>query len=206
MDNLKKLVREQLSKKKVKLSEQSDPEVTNARNALFNVADERLLQALRSLEGIGQVGDFLVDMIEFVNKVSPAPDITRQLAHQYIDKSMTDDFVRDDEESDEFDINPELGDEENLSEISTPGNTKEIEDKIKSGKLDLKKLQDATEKAMKGDTTALTSIMTGIDIVDIDEEMEEISTSAGAGAYLTKAAFKPKYGYKVVKKKSEKDS
>ena len=152
MDNLKKLVREQLSKKKVKLSEQSDPEVINARKALFNVADERLLQALRSLEGVGQVGDFLVDMIEFVNKVSPAPNITRQLAHQYIDKSMTDEFVRDDEESEGF------------------------EDEIE------------------------------MEIPSDEEIVDEMSTSNAAGSYLTKAAFKPKYGYKVVKKKSEKDS
>jgi hypothetical protein len=39
-----------------------------------------------------------------------------------------------------------------------------------------------------------------------EEDIEEISTSAGAGAYMTKAAFKPKYGYKLVKKKSKKDS
>ena len=212
MADLKETLKKYISENNIRLKEQDDvkDEVEAARNALFNVSDERLLQSIRSLESVDQIGSFMIDLIDFANKMSPAPDITRQLAHQYIDKGMIDVDAEEEDESAsrevEFDIKPELEDEEDLSEISTPGDTKGIEDKIKSGKLDLKKLQDATEKAMKGDTTALTSIMTGIDIVGIDEEMEEISTSAGAGAYLTKAAFKPKYGYKLVKKKSKKDS
>lgn len=208
MADLKETLKKYISENNIKLKEQDDvkDEVEAARNALFNVSDERLLQAIRSLESVDQIGSFMIDLIDFANKMSPAPDITRQLAHQYIDKGMIDIDAEEEDESAsrevEFDIKPELGDEEDLSEISTPGYSKEIKDKIESGELDLEKLQKATEDAMNGNSTELIGIMTGLNIVD----MEEISTSAGAGAYLTKAAFKPKYGYKLVKKKSKKDS
>jgi hypothetical protein len=162
MANLGETLKKYIAENNIRLKEQDDPkdEVEAARNALFNVSDERLLQAIRSLESVDQIGSFMIDLIDFANNMSPAPDITRQLAHQYIDKGMIDIDADEEDESTsrevEFDIKPELEDEK--------------------------------------------------DLVDIDEEMEEISTSAGAGAYLTKAAFKPKYGYKLVKKKSKKDS
>jgi len=155
MADLKETLKKYISENNIKLKEQDDvkDEVEAARNALFNVSDERLLQSIRSLESVDQIGSFMIDLIDFANKMSPAPDLTKQLAHQYIDKGMIDVDAEEEDESAsrevEFDIKPELADE---------------------------------------------------------EDIEEISTSGDAGAYMTKAAFKPKYGYELVKKKSKKDS
>jgi hypothetical protein len=101
MADLKETLKKYISENNIKLKEQDDvkDEVEAARNALFNVSDERLLQAIRSLESVDQIGSFMIDLIDFANKMSPAPDITRQLAHQYIDKGMIDVDAEEEDES-----------------------------------------------------------------------------------------------------------
>lgn len=213
MANLGETLKKYIAENNIRLKEQDDPkdEVEAARNALFNVSDERLLQSIRSLESVDQIGSFMIDLIDFANKMSPAPDLTKQLAHQYIDKGMFDMDTEEEDESAsrevEYDIKPELGDEEDLSEIGPFPDIKKIEKAIKSKGDDfLKRLEDATEKARTGDdSTELAQMMFQLNH-PLEEDIEEVSTSGDAGAYMTKAAFKPKYGYKLVKKKSKKDS
>ena len=94
-----------------------DPEVAEVRNNLFNVADERLVQSLKNIVSVEQTGQLIVQMIDFINKETPAPSINKDLAIKYIQGAESRDFNVDDFES-EVEIEPET-EEESVEEMST---------------------------------------------------------------------------------------
>lgn len=209
MASLKETLKKYIAENNIKLKEQEGPqdEVVAAREALFNVSDERLLQAIRSLESVDQIGAFMIDLIDFANKMSPAPDLTKQLAHQFIDKGMID---MDDEEEDgvssvEVDVDVDSEEDQSLMEDEDRKKYLMLLDMFKNlKKSNVSSQSEEYQDLLKRVKDAMEKI--GIDSKHIKEIAKEISTSGNAGAYLTKAAFKPKYGYKLVKKKSKKDS
>ena len=93
------------------------PEVAEVRDNLFNVADERLIQSLKNIATVEQTGQLIVQMIDFINKETPAPFITKDLAIKYIQGAESRDFNVDDFES-EVEIEPET-EEESVEEMST---------------------------------------------------------------------------------------
>jgi len=91
-------------------------------DALKDVTDERLLQSLRSMTEIEDVGLFLLYMIQFINQTTPAPNLTKQLAHQFIDKSLSDDFdsvAAREKYTDKNNTEETDSEEDNIEEMST---------------------------------------------------------------------------------------
>lgn len=106
---LKEIIRNYVSER-MNEQEQMDP-VTKAVDALKNVQDEKLLQSLRNITTIKQVGDLLLKTLDFVNAQTPAPDLSRDLAIQVFQG------FEPDEEVDAIDMDAE--EEETVDEMST---------------------------------------------------------------------------------------
>ena len=107
---LKEIVRNYISER-IQEQDKMDP-VAKAVSALKNVQDEKLLQSLRNITTLEQVGDLLLKTLDFVNTQTPAPDLSRDLAIQVFQG------FEPDEEVDAIDMDAEA-EEETVDEMST---------------------------------------------------------------------------------------
>ena len=115
---------ENYSKKKIKEEDEASPEqlkdvgskVLEFRKALFNLSDERLIQSLRDIVTVEQVGEIMVQMLDFINKTTPAPNLNRDLAIKFLQGSDRDrDF-----DASKREVEPEVdAEEETVDEMST---------------------------------------------------------------------------------------
>ena len=119
---------ENYSKKKVEEQDMAsddqlgdiDPQVLEARKALFGVSDERLVQSLRDIVTTEQVGQLMVQMLDFINRFTPAPNLDRDLAIKFIQGTERDrDF-----DASKREVEPEVdieidAEEETVDEMST---------------------------------------------------------------------------------------
>ena len=115
---------ENYSKKKIEEQDEAsyeqlgdiDPQVLEARKALFGVSDERLVQSLRDIVTTEQVGQLMVQMLDFINKFTPAPNLDRDLAIKFIQGAERDrDF-----DASKREVEPEAdAEEETVDEMST---------------------------------------------------------------------------------------
>jgi len=117
---------ENYSKKKVEEQDMAsddqlgdiDPQVLETRKALFNVSDERLVQSLRDIVTTEQVGQLVVQMLDFLNRFTPAPNLDRDLAIKFIQGAERNrDF-----DASKREVEPEVdvdAEEETVDEMST---------------------------------------------------------------------------------------
>ena len=134
-DKLRETIKSYIQERTAKLSEdESDTNadlvagdttpigVKAAVESLNAITDEKFIQALRGLTQVQEVGVFLLYMIDFINKNTPAPNLSKELAHQYIDRALASDFdpktAREKYKDREEKENPEV-EEEPVAEIST---------------------------------------------------------------------------------------
>ena len=124
------------------------PDVSKARKYLRGVQDQRFLQSLTRIDSLEEAQALLLSMIEFINKRTPAPNLTKNTVRQAIEKATFDDFI-----------------------IPADRN---------GGEEDQNVVQKDPSKP------------DGDEVEPDDELTKEVSTSAGAGSYNTKYAFRLK--------------
>ena len=133
MENLKKIIKDYIRENYTNEAEPDSlkvgddtslnhPDVSKARKYLRGIQDQRFIQSLTRIDTLEEAQALLLSMIEFINKRTPAPSLTKNTVRQAVERALYDDFIippkRDDDVDNGVDDNVDDGEEE-VEEVST---------------------------------------------------------------------------------------
>ena len=141
MENLKEIIKGYIRENYIKEEpgNGNDPnpaDVKSAAEYLENIQDQRFIQSLARIDTLEEVQGLMLSMLAFLNKTTPAPELTKQTAIQAIQNAVSNNFISpdDSEKPEEPQPEPQPEEEEEVEEVSTspgagPYNTPKIRKK-----------------------------------------------------------------------------
>ena len=106
---------ENYSKKEINEQEEGVDVISNAYEAIENASDERMFQALRSITSLKDVAKLYTMLLDFINNNTPAADLSKDQAIQFLSGEPLEDEV---ESNSEVDIEVDA-EEDTVDEMST---------------------------------------------------------------------------------------